>query len=110
MLDRGHTSVRETVISRTKQTLTRISLRLIRAYYRYVPLPFGKLFVWNTIVRPYLLWRPFESDATTRFGARIHVKFPDTIQTYIYFYFFGVWEPVISPYIHRHRYRRQCWI
>jgi FkbM family methyltransferase len=82
-----------------KSTTAAIGLRLIRAYYRYVPLPPGKRFIWNAVVRPYLLWRPFEGDATTRFGARMHVKFPDTIQTYIYF--FGVWEPVISAYITR---------
>ena len=82
-----------------KSTIAALGLRLVRSYYRYVPLPLGKLFIWNKIVRPYLLWRPHECDATTRFGARMHIKFPDTIQAYIYF--FGIWEPVISAYITR---------
>jgi FkbM family methyltransferase len=82
-----------------KSTIAAIGLRLVRLYYRYVPLPLGKLFIWNTIVRPYLLWRHYECDATTRFGARMHVRIPETLQTYIYF--FGIWEPEISAYITR---------
>jgi FkbM family methyltransferase len=86
--------------SQLKSAIAAAGLRLIRIYYRYVPLSFAKPFIWKAVVRPYFLWRPFEADTTTRFGARMHVKFPDAIQTYLYF--FGIWEPVITAYIGQH--------
>jgi FkbM family methyltransferase len=71
---------------------------LLRGYYRHVPLRFGKRRVWNSIVRRVMdHGTGLSLIATTRFGARMHVRFPDTIQSYVYF--FGVWEPAITAYL-----------
>ena len=68
----------------------------LRAYYRHVPLRVGKQAVWNRLVYR-LLRSGAELHADTCFGARMQVRFPDTIQSYVYF--FGVWEPAITAYL-----------
>jgi FkbM family methyltransferase len=71
---------------------------LLRADYRHVPFPVGKRRVWHSVAsRLMALGRGMELRATTRFGAQMLVRFPDTIQSYIYF--FGVWEPAITAYL-----------
>jgi len=79
-------------------TIVRGSASLLRAYYRHVPLAFGKRPVWDSVVRRLLpRGHALDLQARTRFGARMHVRFPDTIQSYVYF--FGVWEPAITAWL-----------
>jgi FkbM family methyltransferase len=80
------------------QSLVKGGAALLQAYYRHVPMMTGKRPVWNSVVTR-LLARGHDVDlqATTRFGARMNVKFPDSIQSYVYF--FGVWEPAITAYL-----------
>ena len=81
-----------------RETLVRGGAALLQAYYRHVPLAMGKRPVWHSVVGrllPHAQGIPFE--AVTRFGARMHVRFPDTIQSHVYF--FGVWEPAITAYL-----------
>ncbi len=81
-----------------KQALVRGSAVLLQAYYRHVPIAFGKRPVWHSVVRRLLPHgRTLALRASTRFGARMNVRFPDTIQSYVYF--FGVWEPAITAYV-----------
>jgi FkbM family methyltransferase len=76
--------------------LVRTGAALLRAYYRHMPAVLGKRTVWYHAVKP-LLQSGATFEARTRFGARMRLQFPDTIQTYIYF--FGVWEPAITAYL-----------
>jgi FkbM family methyltransferase len=80
------------------QSLVKGGAALLQAYYRHVPMMIGKRPVWNSVVTR-LMARGHDLDlrATTRFGARMNVKFPDSIQSYVYF--FGVWEPAITAYL-----------
>jgi FkbM family methyltransferase len=78
------------------QALVRTAATVLRAYYHHLPAAAGKRTVWYHIVKP-LLRSGATLQARTRFGARMRVQFPDTIQTYIYF--FGVWEPAITAYL-----------
>ena len=80
-----------------KQILAQIAASALGPLYRRVPFPVGKRAVWNHILRRFVLWREIETEATTRFGARMHGNLADTIQSYIYF--FGVWEPAITAYL-----------
>lgn len=83
-----------------RQSLLRGGAALLQAYYRHVPTTIGKRPVWNVVVRRLLAHgHDLELQATTRFGARMHVRFPDTIQSFVYF--FGVWEPAITAYLTR---------
>ena len=80
------------------QALVRGSASLLRAWYQHVPINFGKRPIWHSVVQRLLpRGRDVPMQARTRFGARMHVRFPDTIQSYVYF--FGVWEPGITAYI-----------
>jgi len=80
------------------QSLVKGGAALLQAYYRHIPMTAGKRPVWNSVVTR-LMARGHDVDleARTQFGARMHVRFPDTIQTYVYF--FGVWEPAITAYL-----------
>lgn len=78
--------------------LVKGSATLLRAYFRHIPVGFGKRRVWNSVVQRLLpRGRGLTFQTATRFGARMNVRFPDTIQTYVYF--FGVWEPAITAYL-----------
>lgn len=79
------------------QSLVKAGAALLQAYYRHVPLAAGKRLLWHHLVQPALRRHPMVLEARTRFGARMAVRFPDTIQSYVYF--FGVWEPAITAYI-----------
>jgi FkbM family methyltransferase len=80
------------------QSLVRGGATLLQAYYRHVPFSVGKRTVWNRVVRRLIAHgADLELKATTRFGARMHIRFPDTIQSFVYF--FGVWEPAITAYL-----------
>jgi FkbM family methyltransferase len=80
------------------QSLVRGGAVLLQAYFRHVPMIFGKRPVWHSVARR-LMARGHELrlEATTQFGARMNVRFPDSIQSYVYF--FGVWEPSITAYL-----------
>lgn len=80
------------------QPLVRGAAAILRGYYHYVPLRLGKRRVWHSVVRRVMdRGAGLTLEATTRFGARMRVRFPDTIQSYVYF--FGVWEPAITAYL-----------
>jgi len=72
----------------------RTACAAISAYFRHMPGGFGKLLLWDRVVRPHILWRRLEIEARTRFGARFAGAFPDTVHGFLYF--FGVWEPAIT--------------
>jgi FkbM family methyltransferase len=81
-----------------RQSLVRGSAALLQAYYRHVPMTLGKRPLWHSVVTRLMAHgQGVELQALTRFGARMHVRFPDTIQSYVYF--FGVWEPAITAYL-----------
>jgi len=77
-----------------RDVILRLACGLSRRYFRHAPGRLGKQRLWESVVRPYLLWRPLEIEARARFGARFAGSFPDTVHGYMYF--FGVWEPSIT--------------
>ena len=79
------------------QSLVKTAASLLQSYYRHVPCALGKRLLWHHVVQPFLKRHPLSLEATTCFGARMTVRFPDTIQSYVYF--FGVWEPAITAYL-----------
>jgi FkbM family methyltransferase len=82
------------------QSLVKGGAALLQAYYRHVPVAFGKRPVWNSVVRRLMArGQHLELEASTQFGARMHIRFPDTIQSFVYF--FGIWEPAITAYLTR---------
>ncbi len=81
-----------------QQSLVKGSATLLRAWYRHAPTTFGKRRVWHSVVRRLMdRGHDLRLQTTTQFGASMHIRFPDTIQSYIYF--FGVWEPAITAYL-----------
>ena len=68
----------------------------LRVWYRHTSWTFGKRLVWHHGVSR-LLRTGLSLRADTRFGARMNLRFPDTVQSYVYF--FGVWEPAITDYL-----------
>lgn len=81
-----------------KPSLILSAAAILRAYYRHMPLTPGKRQVWNSVVQRLLpRARGLTTQTTTRFGARMNIGFPDTIQSFVYF--FGVWEPAITAYM-----------
>jgi FkbM family methyltransferase len=89
--------MRMAISRRPKDALIRLALAILPPYFKYVPIKWGKVFIWKRIVMRRLIWRRMTFTATSWFGARFEVCFPDILQTYLYF--FGVWEPVISKYL-----------
>jgi FkbM family methyltransferase len=83
-----------------RQSLVIGSSTLLQAYFRHVPFAAGKRRVWYSIATRLLDHaQGVNLQARTQFGARMNVRFPDTIQSYVYF--FGVWEPSITAYMTR---------
>ncbi len=80
-----------------RRDLIQGGLALCQAWYRGVPVHVGKRALWYHVVQPILSRHDLALEARTGFGARMRLRPPDTIQTYIYF--FGVWEPSISAYL-----------
>lgn len=80
-----------------KEAAVRVLLKILPPYFRYFPIRKGKALVWKKIVMRRLLRRPLTLTATSAFGARFGVQFPDMVQVYLYFV--GVWEPVITRYV-----------
>lgn len=83
-----------------KQALAQTAAAAIKPLYQRVPFTAGKRIVWNHLLRRFVLWRGIQTEATTRFGARMRVNLADSIQSYVYF--FGVWEPTITAYLMKH--------
>jgi hypothetical protein len=80
------------------QCLVKSGAGLPRAYYRNVPLTFGERPVWNSVVQR-LIGHDLDLEATARFGARMHFRFPDTVQSQVAAA--GDWEPGITAYLTR---------
>ena len=81
-----------------KQALVKGGAVLLQAYFRHVPFTTGKRRVWYSVARRLIeQGHDLDLEAETRFGTRMHIRFPDTIQSYVYF--FGVWEPSITAYL-----------
>ena len=83
-----------------KQAMIPLAGAALRWYFRRFPIAYGKLAVWDKVVRRVLLWRHMQIVAPMRFGALIDGRFPDLIHSRIYI--FGVWEPGITWLITAH--------
>jgi FkbM family methyltransferase len=79
---------------RARDAVLRVLCFGLMLYFRAVPFSLGKAFLWDRLVRPYILWRRLDLVARTRFGARLAGGLPDLMHGYLYF--FGVWEPGIT--------------
>ncbi|KFI22373.1 FkbM family methyltransferase [Nitrosococcus oceani] len=82
-----------------KQILIRFLTQTVRFYIRFWPSQFGKNFLWERVIEPYLGWREQCFKARTRFGVTLLVRLPDLVQSYLFF--FGVWEPAITEYVRK---------
>jgi FkbM family methyltransferase len=83
-----------------RQSLVKGSAALLQAYFRHIPFAIGKRRIWYSVATRLLKQaHGVTLQARTQFGARMNVRFPDTIQSYVYF--FGVWEPSITAYMTR---------
>jgi FkbM family methyltransferase len=83
-----------------KQALIPLTGAVLRWYFRRFPIAYGKVAVWDKVVRRVLIWRHMQIVAPMRFGALIDGRFPDLIHSRIYI--FGVWEPGITWLITAH--------
>jgi FkbM family methyltransferase len=68
----------------------------LRAYFRYVPFPLGKHFLWENVAER-LWWLETTVDVVDVFGIRRRVNARDIIGRYIYY--FGIWEPNLTHWI-----------
>lgn len=80
-----------------KKIVAEQALSLVRAYLRYVPGTFGKIYLHKRVIIPFFSWRAYSSVVKTVFGAKIGIRFPDTIQTKLFY--FGIWEPQLTNFI-----------
>jgi FkbM family methyltransferase len=67
---------------------------IARAYVRYAPWCIGKRALFQQFIQTRIAWRAGHSMARTIHGARHRVRFPDSIQTRLYY--FGIWEPAVT--------------
>lgn len=77
-----------------KDRLARMLCATASTYFQSAPFALGKPYLWNHVVRPYLLWRDQPITAVTKFGAVLEGRLHDAIHNSLYF--FGVWEPGIT--------------
>jgi FkbM family methyltransferase len=82
--------------STLKRGLETCGARLFGLAFRHLPAVW-KAKVKQRIFDPYLSWRDVTVEATTYFGAKVRVQFPDAIQTTIFLT--GVWEQYITGLI-----------
>ena len=69
-----------------------------RIYIRRANFDFGKgAIARGRSVFAICNWHKLQTTATTEFGTRQKIQFPDKIQRYIFY--FGVWEPAITAFI-----------
>jgi FkbM family methyltransferase len=71
----------------------------LRFYYRTFPVKAGKLWLWNSFMRRFILWRPIQIEARTASGLVVCNLLSDLIHHTLYF--FGVWEPELTQYLSR---------
>ena len=83
-----------TAAGRWRESLLRLACIAAKTYLQHAPGRLGKQLLWDSVVRPYLLWRPLEIEARARFGDRFAGSFPDSVHSFLYF--FGVWEPAVT--------------
>jgi len=69
----------------------------VRAYVRYAPIHWGKVWFWQNVVNSYFAWNSYPFVAKTIFGSRMAGNTRDILQQYVYF--FGVWEPHFSHWM-----------
>src|SRR5262249_887460 len=81
----------------TKSRVLELSLPLVRAYIRHMPLTLGKRSIWNRIVERFFISRPHQFISSTTFGMKVSGDTRDFIQRFIYF--FGMWEPCLTCWI-----------
>lgn len=74
-----------------------IACRAARFYIRYIPIYFGKEYMWYNICQKYINWRGIEIKCITKDGIHFRCSTDDMIQSYIYY--FGCWEPNLTKYI-----------
>lgn len=77
-----------------KSRLARLLAACARIYMQHLPFRAGKQFLWDHLVTRRLLWRDFQVEAHTRFGAVIEGEMQDGIISNLYF--FGVHEPGLT--------------
>lgn len=80
-----------------KKIIAEKAISLMRLYLRYAPGTFGKIYLHKRVLIPFFSWRAYSSVVKTVFGARIGIRFPDTIQTKLFY--FGIWEPQLTNFI-----------
>src|SRR5688572_5870789 len=80
-----------------KRALAQLGFPLTRALVRALPSRRLALAFLHYVFVPRIAWRPFETVATTKDGVRMHVRFPDLIQRFVYL--FGEWEPTITRFV-----------
>jgi FkbM family methyltransferase len=68
----------------------------LRAYFRYFPIPIGKLTVWKYLAA-HLWWLESPTKAETFFGSILNVDARDFCGRFIYY--FGSWEPNLTAWI-----------
>jgi FkbM family methyltransferase len=83
-----------------EEWLVRMISISMSAYLRDFPFAFGKHFIWNHVLRPFVLSRSLRLRAVTKFGAFVDGELPDVIHSYLYFV--GVWEPGITRVFRQH--------
>ena len=70
-----------------------------RIYLRYIPVRFGKGYLWHKVCRPYLNWRDINITVTASSGVHIKSNVMEFIQQRLIY--FGVWEPNLTSFITR---------
>ena len=70
----------------------------LRAYFRYLPLASGKVFMWDHLAA-HFWWLETRVQASTRFGATLDVDARDVVGRFIYY--FGLWEPELTTFIQK---------
>jgi FkbM family methyltransferase len=81
-----------------KTATVELALSALRAYIRFCPADLGKQYLWTRFDR-HFDWRTTLKPrvVTTRFGFRLQIKLPDTIQKVILLT--GRWEPFVTQFV-----------
>ena len=80
-----------------RRHVERAAISLFGKFFRLLPRGSLKLAVKGMIFDQYLGWRHVEMTARTWFGASMHARFPDRIQSTIFLT--GCWEPGVTEVI-----------
>lgn len=79
-----------------KRGIRNLVIPPLRSYFRYLPSPFAKKFLWN-YVADHLWWLEAKVKAKTVLGSTLFVDARDIVGRYIYY--FGLWEPNLTDWI-----------